>query len=293
MPSVKALIRFLHAADGFPVKSTWLASIRAGNYATWTGLTYENTKTYHLTTAETLKGHMTQSRQGVRSAKCKATPSSPTRKVSPISSDIPVTKLNELFIVVEPVSKLYTDDMGMFPIHSRSGHRYIVFTLHCNSNAILIGPFQSRHDHHRIAAYSCIMLRLLERGHAVDLHVLDNEASKEYCLVITQTWKANFQLVPPDVHRPNAAERAIRTFKAHFLAILAGVDSALPSSIWDTLLSQTKLTLNLLCQATLAPDMSALQRSHQLRRHTAHPHWMQSRHSQQTLNTQVMVLPLP
>ena len=66
------------------------------------------------------------------------------------------------------------------------------------------------------------MTRLRERGNAVDLQVLDNEASNEYRRVITQTWKANFQLVPPDVHCCNAAERSIRTFKAHFLAILPG-----------------------------------------------------------------------
>ena len=91
----------------------------------------------------------------------------------------------------------------------------------------------------------------------MDLQVLDNEASKEYRQVITQARKANFQLVPPDVHRHNAAERAIRTFKAHFLAILAGVDRAFPRSLWYTLLNQTELTLNLISQATLAPDISA------------------------------------
>ena len=62
--------------------------------------------------------------------------------------------------------------------------------------------------------------------------------------------------MPPDVHFRNAAEHAIRTFKAHFLSILAGVNGAFPCSLWDTLLPQTKLTLNLLRQATLAPDMS-------------------------------------
>ena len=121
----------------------------------------------------------------------------------------------------------------------------------------MIEPFQSRHDRHRIADYSRIMTRLCERGHAVDLQILENEASKEYLQVVTQTWKATFQLVPPDVHRCNAAERAIRTFKAHFIAILEGIDSAFPISLWDTLLSQTKITLNLLRRATLAPDISA------------------------------------
>ena len=130
MPSVKALVRFLHAAAGFPVKSTWLAAIRASKYAMWPGLTYENAKTYHPTTTETLKGHMTQARQGVRSTNLKTTPYKPTRSVSPLSSNIPATTSNELYVVVDPVSKLYTYEMGRSPIRSRSGHRYIMLALH-------------------------------------------------------------------------------------------------------------------------------------------------------------------
>ena len=33
LPSVGALIRYFHAVAGFPVKSTWLAAIKAGNYS--------------------------------------------------------------------------------------------------------------------------------------------------------------------------------------------------------------------------------------------------------------------
>ena len=52
-------------------------------------------------------------------------------------------------------------------------------------------------------------------------------------------------------------ERTIRPFNTHFLTILAGMDKVFPRSLWDTLLPQTKLTLNLICQRTLAPDISA------------------------------------
>ena len=42
LPSVGSLVRYLHAATGFSVKSTWLTAIKAGNYASWPGLTYAN-----------------------------------------------------------------------------------------------------------------------------------------------------------------------------------------------------------------------------------------------------------
>ena len=46
-----------------------------------------------------------------------------------------------------------------------------------------------------------------------------------------------YKLVPPNMHRRNAVEKAIRTFKANFLAILAWVDDNFPLHLWDLLLS--------------------------------------------------------
>ena len=40
MPSVEALIRYFHAAAGFPVRDTWLKAIKSGNFDSWPGLTY-------------------------------------------------------------------------------------------------------------------------------------------------------------------------------------------------------------------------------------------------------------
>ena len=68
---------------------------------------------------------------------------------------------------------------------------------------------------------------------------MDNEVSAAFRRVITDDWGIEFQLISPDVHRRNAAERAIHTFKAHFLAILAGVHSTFPNFLWDKLLKQT------------------------------------------------------
>ncbi len=59
------------------------------------------------------------------------------------------------------------------------------------------------------------------------------------------------------MHCCNRAECAIRTFKDHFLFILAGVDQSLPPYLWDLLLPQAELTLNLLRQLTLNPSITA------------------------------------
>ena len=62
-------------------------------------------------------------------------------------------------------------------------------------------------------------------------------------------------MVPPHIHIRNADEGAIRTFKAHFLSILAGIAKNPPKNLWDLLIPQTELTLNLLRQSTLNPKI--------------------------------------
>jgi hypothetical protein len=128
-----------------------------------------------------------------------------------------------------------------------------MIAFHANGNLILQQAFKSKSNRHRIAAYNTIMMRLAARGLFIDLQILDNKASAAYKEAITFKWNATFQLAPPDMHHHNRAERAIRTFKDHFLAILAGVDSAFPPYLGDLLLPQAKLTLNLLRQSTLNP----------------------------------------
>jgi hypothetical protein len=59
------------------------------------------------------------------------------------------------------------------------------------------------------------------------------------------------------MHRRNAAERAIRTFKNHFIAGLCSLDKDFPLHLWDRLLLQALLSLNLLCGSRINPKLSA------------------------------------
>ena len=114
-----------------------------------------------------------------------------------------------------------------------------MLAYHVDTNVILVAPFASRHNRHRLAAANCIMANLEKRGHGVDLHILDNECSAAYKLQIEEKWGSKLQLVPPDVHHRKIAERSIRTFKAHFLYIMAGVSYDFPNFLWDCLLPIT------------------------------------------------------
>jgi hypothetical protein len=56
----------------------------------------------------------------------------------------------------------------------------------------------------------------------------------------------NIQPIPPHNHCVNAAEHAIATFKEHFIAALATMDTHCPLQLWDEFLPQVELTLNML-----------------------------------------------
>jgi hypothetical protein len=73
-----------------------------------------------------------------------------------------------------------------------------------------------------------------------------------------------YQRVPPRCHRRNAVERSIRTFKEHFVAGLSSVDPTFPLHVWDRLLPQAEITLNLLRTSRLHPQLSAAAHFHGL-----------------------------
>jgi hypothetical protein len=64
----------MQAVCGYPVKSTWLKAIKAGNYVGWLMLTERYVKKYYPKTIKTAKGHLNQMRKHVQSPKAKAMP---------------------------------------------------------------------------------------------------------------------------------------------------------------------------------------------------------------------------
>ena len=100
------------------------------------------------------------------------------------------------------------------------------------------------------------MKKLTQCGVQPSTYIMDNEAAVELKQAIIKH-HINYQLTQPHIHCINEAERAIRTFKNHFLSGLATVDPTFPINEWDQLIPQAELTLNLLCSSQLKPKLSA------------------------------------
>jgi hypothetical protein len=123
-------------------------------------------------------------------------------------------------------------------------------------NYVNVIHIKSRSASEWVNAYDTVHQELIVKGFKPKLQTLDNEASAALKTFFTVNDIA-YQLVPPHCHLHNAAERAIRTFKEYFVAGLSSVDPAFPLHLWDRLLPQAEITLNLLRISRLHPQLSA------------------------------------
>jgi hypothetical protein len=156
---------------------------------------------------------------------------------------------------------IFTDPTGRFPTPSTSGNQYILVVYEYDSNFIHTKPMVDRKGPSIISAYKQALFLYESRGFKPLLQRLDNEASSALQSLMDDNGIA-FQLAPSHCHRRNAVERAIRTFKNHFIAGLCSTNRDFPLNLWDKLLPQCLLTLNLLRRSRINPQLSAQAHMH-------------------------------
>ena len=125
---------------------------------------------------------------------------------------------HEFFIkTVELSGKIYSDKTCRFPLTSSKGNRYVMIVYDQDSNAILTETFKSRSAEYLPAATSKMHIFLRERGVHPKIHIMDNECSSTVQYYLNNN-NIELQLVPPNLHLTNAAEKAIGIFKDHFIS---------------------------------------------------------------------------
>jgi hypothetical protein len=255
-------IAFYHAALFSPVISTWCDAIDNGHFTTWPELTSAQVRKYlPHGSGPMIKGHLHQQRANLRSTKPKEhTPEQAQvlkDDAAPPLSSPPEARTHFVFIKVEPITgKTYSDQTGKFIAPSASGMNYLFIMYDFDSNTIHADPIKNRTAAEIKRAYAKIVKLLQSRGLHPKLQFLDNEAS-EILIDFIQEEGIDHQLAPPHLHRRNAAERAISTYKDHFIAGLSSTDKDYPLDLWDKLVAQSIITLNLLRRSRINPQLSA------------------------------------
>jgi hypothetical protein len=237
--------KFLHQALFSPSTSTLLKAIKNNQLTTWPGLTSENVLKHLPKSIATTFGHQDQTRKNTRSTQPKPQIESEPDH-GPDSIDTP-RRTHQGFAAIfdSGTGKIYTDQTGRFPVTSSRGHKYLSVLYDYDSNAILAEPIKSRKQEELLRAYKQLTQHLRKRGLTPTLQRLHNKCS-EAMKTEMDAQNIDWQLTPVGIHRRNAAERAIRTFKNHLLAGLASTDDAFPVHLWCRLVKQAQRTLNLL-----------------------------------------------
>ena len=242
--SIQLLVSYYHAALGCPPISTMITALRK-NLISLPGITYKTVQKYKPDTTATALGHLDLNRQGIQSTKPEISEDS-----FPSSNTIPSNKVHI------STRKNFTDMTGQLPIESFNKNNYILLMYSEDANYLHVEPQASKSAADRIKAYAKGIEFFNNRGFKPITDTLDNETSREFekfCKSVNITT----HYVPPHNHRANKAERAIRSFKNHFITILSSIDKSFPIQAWDGLLPFAEMTINLLRTSNVDNNISA------------------------------------
>ena len=253
---IPKLIKWYHAAAGFPATSTWLRAINDGFYQSWPGLTVQRVKRYLGKSEESTYGHLHLIRQGIRSTTKHLNRQDIRYTTKPPRSRIHKVEFNT--IAASDLKNMIGSDLaGRYPLTSTRGNKYILIMYDHDANYTYATPIKSREAAEIKRGFKEAYMHLVKNGFNAKIVRLDNEISKILIKYIEEEAGIKYQLVSPGDHRDNPAERAIRTFKAHFIAMLSGTDPDYPPKAWDLLLPQAVTTLNFLNRSRIQPKLSA------------------------------------
>ena len=192
------------------------------------------------------------------------------------SSDLPAyeppVKHNDVYFYVWDLSEtIYSNDTRASLTYRNLGRRssWLQYTW-MRTTSLPRQTMKNKTDSEQIHAYQKIIDQMKRTKLGLRKHVLDNEISKAYKARIALNGMTH-ELVPPGNHRRNIAERGIQTFKSHLISIANGVSDNCPIRLWCKFVPQAELTLNLLRQSNVTPNISAFAHVHGHHDYMRHP----------------------
>ena len=175
-----------------------------------------------------------------------------------------------LIIEHEVESLMYADQTGLFPAVSSLGNKYVMILHHVDSNSSWAEAMQNQSGSELILTRARALAWMQCRGLIPKHRILDNQVSAEYKAAIEASGMT-YELVPPKEHRSNMAEKAIQTFKGHFVGVLSGCAPSMPIHLWCQLLLQVERQFLLLRQPREHPNLSAYAHVYEQHDYNRHP----------------------
>ena len=277
-------VAYWSASMGGPVTDTLVRAMTKWGLS-FPGTTLSDFKRYPPHFTETDKGHMHMQRRGIQPTNyAPASPAAATDEGMTDSID-PSAETEEDWSPVPPPSmgpglpphtlacatvqtkciqltqENFTDMAGRFPYQSFAGNQYLLIMYCADANYIHCEVMATRKGKEYARAYEQGIKFFQDRNITVTWERLDNETSQELTEVARKL-HITIQYLPPHNHRASKAERAIQTWKNHFISVLCLTHPDFPMGAWDHLIEQTELTLNLLRGSRVNPALSAWAQLH-------------------------------
>jgi hypothetical protein len=184
---------------------------------------------------------MQHQRQGARSTKKKPLDVFPGTPTPP-----PHESKKDIFIHVYKIKKtMCSNQTGCFPQVSSLGYKYIMVIHDVDSYSLWTEALEDNTGSKLILGCAQALEHMQKVSIVLKHQVLDNQASAAYKKAIGNS-DMTYELVPPDNHRCNMAEKAIQIFKDHYISVLSGCAPTFPFHIWCQLLPQEEWQLLLL-----------------------------------------------
>ena len=263
------IVAFGHATFFSPTDSAMANALRRGYLGNFPKLTLHMFTQNKPNSIATAKGHLKQTRQQSFS-KSRIRHSSPAPDISDVAEpDFPSEEeadeqayFNSISTSVLRTSSAinYSDMPGRFPFPSHLGHEYMLLSVF--RGYIHIELMKNREGPELVRAYRATYDFFNTATLKPQFQMLDNEKSTALDKLLKHDLKVTVELVPPNCHRRNRAERAIQDWKAHFISGLATVNPSFPIAAWDELVYQGQLTINHLRAYTPNRNISAYEGFH-------------------------------
>ena len=263
------VVLFAYATFGSPSYQAFYHAVQRGWLHNYPNLTPDMVRRNKPHVPAYALGHIQASRSGVRSTRTHQTAEEVLSFKSPImasahsaTSSLDDEILHEyladypeaerpnikLLATIHPSSKfrdeaLFSDLAGRFPVTAFDGSQYIMISQY--KSYIHAELLPSRTEASLGAAFTRTYRFFKDHGHQILFQVLDNECPASLMHFFEQQHVV-VDRVPPHQKRANKAERAIQTFRNHFLSILVGTHPNFPINQWHHLLPQAEATLNMM-----------------------------------------------
>ena len=151
---------------------------------------------------------------------------------------------------------MYTDQTGKFPHSSSRGNNYLMIIHEIYGASTWVEIMKNIIEGGLIEARRRGLKRMKQQGITPAYQVLDNKIYQTYKDEIRYLGML-YQLVPPDDHRCNIAERSTQTWKNHFVGVLSRAAATFPLHLWCQAIPQDKRQLVLLSMSNVNPKISS------------------------------------